>query len=167
MSGTPSEILLERLREAGLSIAVAESLTAGMLASELAAVAGASDVFVGGVVAYSNAVKQSILGVSAQSLESAGAVSEDVAVQMAQGVQEAFGAASGLTANDVVSLATTGVAGPSQAEGKPVGTVFIAARLGGRSLVQSYHFDGDRQQIREFSSRAAIALAEQLLDGAL
>ena len=162
-----SERLVESLRSAGLSIAVAESLTGGMVASELAAVAGASDVFLGGVVAYSNAAKSSILGVSSQSLESFGAVSDDVALQMAQGVQEVFAVASGLTLNDVIGVATTGVAGPAQSESKKVGTVFIAVRLGERSLVQSFHFDGDRQHIRECSCQEAIALVEQLLKSAL
>ena len=163
MAASMAAQVLESLRGAGLSIVVAESLTGGMLASELAAVPGASDVFLGGVVAYNNAVKQNILGVSGKSLEVAGAVSEDVALQLAQGAQKHFAAAGGLTISQVVSVATTGVAGPSASEGKPVGTVFIAALVAERSIVREYHFDGDRQHIREASCRAAFALVEELL----
>lgn len=158
-----AEQLIESLRAANLSIVTAESLTGGMLASEFASVSGASDVFLGGVVAYSNAVKQDILGVSGHLLESFGAVSQDVALQMAQGAQKSFAAASGLTPKDVVSVATTGVAGPTESEGKAVGTVFIAACLGDISQVKSYKFHGDRQQIRLSSTEAAIELVEDLL----
>jgi nicotinamide-nucleotide amidase len=161
-----ADALLEQLRGAGLSVAVAESLTGGMLASELAAVPGASDTFLGGVVAYSNTIKKNILGVSSDALDRLGAVSEAVALQMALGAQKSFAAASGLTANDVVGVATTGVAGPTESEGKKVGTVFIAACLGDLSQVQSYQFHGDRQQIRIASSEAAIALVEEFLKSA-
>jgi nicotinamide mononucleotide (NMN) deamidase PncC len=82
---------------------------------------------------------------------------------MAQGAQGAFASANNIQAQQVVSVATTGVAGPSQSEGKPVGTVFIAARRGSISLSRGYHFDGDRQQIREASSHAAIELVLELL----
>lgn len=166
MAPSKADALLEQLRGAGLSVAVAESLTGGMLASELAAVPGASDTFIGGVVAYSNDIKQNILGVSPDSLDRQGAVSEAVAMQMALGVQKSFAAASGLFAKDVVGVATTGVAGPTESEGKQVGTVFIAACLGDLSQVQSYQFLGDRQQIRLASSEAAMTLVEELLERA-
>ena len=158
-----AEQLLESLRGASLSIVVAESLTGGMLASELASISGASDVFLGGVVAYSNAVKQNLLGVSPQSLETIGAVSEDVALQMAQGAQERFATACGLSRDRVVSVATTGVAGPADSQGKTVGTVFIAALIAERSIVRGFHLDGDRQRIREATCREAFALVAELL----
>ena len=163
MAAALAESLLDQLKSAGLRLAVAESLTGGMLASEFASISGASDVFLGGVVAYNNHAKQHLLGVSSEVISSLGAVSETVALQMAQGVQESFASADGLTAQQVVSVATTGVAGPAQSEGKSVGTVFIAACWGGSSLARGYHFDGDRQQIREASSHAAIELVFELL----
>ena len=163
MAAALAESLLEELRRGGLKIAVAESLTGGMLASEFASISGASDVLLGGVVAYNNHAKAHLLGVSSQTLSTFGAVSQEVALEMAQGAQETFASANGLTAQQVVSVATTGVAGPAQSEGKSVGTVHIAARWGGISLSRGYHFDGDRQQIREASSHAAIELVLELL----
>jgi nicotinamide-nucleotide amidase len=163
MAAALAESLLDQLKSAGLRLAVAESLTGGMLASEFASIAGASDVLLGGVVAYNNQAKAHLLGVSSQTLSTFGAVSQEVALEMAQGAQGTFASANSIQAQQVVSVATTGVAGPSQSEGKPVGTVFIAARREGISLSRGYHFDGDRQQIREASSHAAIELVLELL----
>jgi len=163
MAAALAESLLDQLKSAGLRLAVAESLTGGMLASEFASIAGASDVLLGGVVAYNNQAKAHLLGVSGQTLSTFGAVSQEVALEMAQGAQGAFASANNIQAQQVVSVATTGVAGPSQSEGKPVGTVFIAARWGGISLSRGYRFDGGRQKIREASSHAAIELVLELL----
>ena len=114
-----ASVVLELLRRRGQTLAVAESCTGGGLGAALAAVPGASDVFLGGVIAYANAVKQGVLGVSPQLLEIHGAVSDPVAQAMAQGARGATGADW--------ALAITGVAGPGGGtEQKPVGLVHIA-----------------------------------------
>jgi nicotinamide-nucleotide amidase len=114
-----ASVVIDRLRQRGETLAVAESCTGGGLGAALAAVPGASDVFVGGVIAYANAVKQQLLGVSADLLARHGAVSEPVAGAMAEGVQR-------LTAA-TWTIAVTGVAGPGGGGAeKPVGTVFMA-----------------------------------------
>jgi nicotinamide-nucleotide amidase len=114
-----ASVVLERLRRRGQTLAVAESCTGGGLGAALAAVPGASDVFLGGVIAYANAVKQEVLGVSPELLEAHGAVSDPVAQAMAQGARRATGADW--------ALAITGVAGPGGGtEQKPVGLVHIA-----------------------------------------
>ena len=112
-------VVLERLRERGQTVAVAESCTGGGLGASVAAVPGASDVFLGGVIAYSNRVKQQVLGVPQALLETHGAVSDPVAEAMAEGARRLTGADW--------ALAITGVAGPGGGtEQKPVGLVHIA-----------------------------------------
>ena len=114
-----ASVVLQQLRRGGHTLAVAESCTGGGLGAALAAVPGASDVFLGGVIAYANRVKQELLGVSAEQLASHGAVSDSVAQAMAVGVRRATGADW--------ALAITGVAGPSGGTAeKPVGLVHIA-----------------------------------------
>ena len=163
MPSALAESLLEKLKDAGLKLAVAESLTGGMLASEFASISGASDVLLGGVVAYNNNAKRHLLSVSSESLANFGAVSQEVALEMAQGAQVAFAGANGVSVQQVISVSTTGVAGPTESEGKAVGTVFIAACAGSESIVEAFHFDGARQQVREASSHAAIELVLELL----
>ena len=110
--------LLMFLRERGLTMAVAESCTGGLIAKRITDISGCSDVFMGGCVTYTNEVKQRLLGVSAETLEKHGAVSEETAAEMARGVRERLGADVGVSA--------TGVAGPTGgSEETPVGTVFI------------------------------------------
>ncbi|WP_296416383.1 competence/damage-inducible protein A [Vulcanococcus sp. DEBay_Sum29NL08_54] len=114
-----AEVVLEQLRQRGQTVAVAESCTGGGLGAALAAVPGASDVFLGGVIAYANGVKQGLLGVPAELLQAHGAVSDPVAQAMAEGARRATGADWG--------LAITGVAGPGGgSDEKPVGLVHLA-----------------------------------------
>ena len=114
-----ASVVLEQLRRRGETLAVAESCTGGGLGAALAAVPGASDVFLGGVIAYANAVKQGLLGVPAALLESHGAVSDPVAMAMAEGARRATGA--------TWAIAVTGIAGPAGGSAeKPVGLVHIA-----------------------------------------
>ncbi len=134
-----------------LSLGTAESCTAGMIAAALGNVPGASEVLRGGVVSYSNEVKQERLGVDAQVLAEKGAVSEEVACQMAQGARVALGVD--------LAVAATGIAGPTGAvPGKPVGTVWIAvaSRRGARAIM--HHFDGDRMAVRLQTVETALAL---------
>lgn len=138
--------VVRSLLERGLTVATAESLTAGLLAAALADVPGASGTLQGGVVAYQNRVKEQVLGVDADLLEHRGAVDGDVAVQMAQGVRRVLGAD--------VGLATTGVAGPEPHQGKPVGTVYLGMSGLGEDHSALLHLEGDRPAIR----RATVGL---------
>jgi nicotinamide-nucleotide amidase len=143
------------LAERGDTIAVAESLTGGLLAGALTAIPGASAVFRGGVVAYASDLKNSLLGVPASLLDRHGAVHPAVAAAMAEG------ACGRLTAT--VGAATTGVAGPDPADGQPVGTVHIAVRAGGRTTAQALSLSGDRSQIRCSTVEQVLALLVTVL----
>lgn len=143
---TPSaaEIIAE-LTRLELSIAVAESLTGGLLVAELVSVPGASTVVRGAVVAYSTALKHSLLGVNASLLSEYGAVYPDVAAQMAEGVRVAC-AIDGELAD--IGLSTTGVAGPDPQDGQPVGTVFIGVATDSGTRVTALELGGTRETIR-------------------
>ncbi len=132
------------------SIAVAESLTGGLLAAALTDIPGASAVFRGGVVAYATELKAMLLGVDRGLLETHGAVSAEVAAAMAEGVRDRLGAR--------VGAATTGVAGPDPAEGKPAGTVYVAASAGAHTRVRRLDLAGGRAAIRAATVREALAL---------
>lgn len=131
-----------------LQLATAESLTAGLIAATLAEVPGASAVLRGGVVSYSSDVKASVLGVDQKLLAEKGSVDPEVARQMAVGAQRACGAD--------LAVSATGVAGPEPHDGKTVGTVYIGWASGSESGAREHHFVGDRAQIREQSTNAAI-----------
>lgn len=146
----------ERLRRERLSVAVAESCTGGLLGAQLTEADGASRFFVGGVITYTYEAKERLLGVPAELLERFGAVSPEVARLMAQGVRERLHADLG--------LAVTGVAGPDEQEGKPVGLVYVAASLGDQTEVREHHFDGGRASNREAAAGQAINLALAVLD---
>jgi nicotinamide-nucleotide amidase len=124
----------------GETIAVAESLTGGLLAASLTSIPGASAVFRGAVVAYATDLKASLLNVPPGLLERHGAVYPAVAAAMAEGARARLGAG--------VGAATTGVAGPDPADGQPVGTVHIAVSDGRGTTVRSLALSGDRHQIR-------------------
>ena len=142
------------LSERGLTIAVAESLTGGQLVASLVDVPGASATVVGGVVAYNTAIKNSVLGVSAELLASRGAVDPEVARQMASGVRAAL-AIDGRPAD--VGLATTGVAGPDPQDGKPVGTVYLGLAIGDRVESVALSLSGSRSEIRSATVQHALA----------
>ena len=144
-------VLLNQLRARGERLAVAESCTGGVLGSRLTAVPGASDAFVGGVIAYDNAVKTAWLDVPEAMLAEQGAVSEAVVAAMVAGAQRRFGVAA--------ALAVTGIAGPSGGTPeKPVGTVWVAARHGDRTRALQRIFPGARDEIRARSAQAALDL---------
>jgi nicotinamide-nucleotide amidase len=142
-------VVLAQLRARGERLAIAESCTGGVLGSRLTAIPGASDSFVGGVIAYDNAVKTALLDVPEALLTEQGAVSEAVVEAMAAGAQRRFGVAA--------ALAVTGIAGPSGGTPeKPVGTVWIAARHGDRARALQRIFPGARDEIRARSAQAAL-----------
>lgn len=134
---TMASVVLQLLRDRGETLAVAESCTGGGIGAALAAVSGASDVFLGGVIAYSNAVKLRLLGVSAEVLEAHGAVSDPVALAMAEGARRITGS--------TWAIAVTGIAGPGGgSEAKPVGLVHLAVAGPGGSGSEAVRF-GDRR----------------------
>jgi nicotinamide-nucleotide amidase len=149
-------LVIDLLARKGPRLAVAESCTGGMIGQRITAIPGASAVFVGGVVAYSNAVKASALGVPEALVEEHGAVSEAVARAMATGVAERLGAEA--------SIAVTGVAGPEGGTPqKPVGSVWLAARLNGREKVRGRVFPGSRGDVRLRAAQAGLDLLRRLL----
>jgi PncC family amidohydrolase len=157
------EELVKLLLESGQHLATAESLTGGALAKAVTDEAGASKVFLGSVIAYQNAVKQQLLGVSAALMSIQGAVDAEVAAQMSLGVRERFAKINQIDIERVVGVSTTGVAGPSESEGKPAGTVFIGISSVNGDTVFAHSFDGDRSMVRDQTVIAAIAaLREQL-----
>ncbi|MFF1872390.1 CinA family protein [Streptomyces sp. CB03911] len=138
------------LRAAGGTVAVAESLTGGLLAATLVDVPGASATFRGSVTAYATELKASVLGVDEGLLDVHGPVHPVVARQMAEGVRRLLGATYG--------LATTGVAGPDPQDGQPVGTVYLAFASPAGSLVTSPRLSGERATIRRKAVTAALEL---------
>lgn len=152
-------VVLSELRARKARLVVAESCTGGLLSGRITAVPGASDVFIGGVVAYDNVVKSGTLDVPPELLERHGAVSEDVVRAMAAGVQRQFAVDA--------ALAITGIAGPSGGTPeKPVGTVWLAARFGTEARALTRIFPGDRGEIRARSAQAALDLLRRLMAGA-
>lgn len=142
--------VLRMLAERDQTLAVAESLTGGMVAAEITAVPGASRSFLGSVTAYATELKHRVLGVDAALLAAEGAVNAQVAVEMAAGVRRLTGASWG--------IATTGVAGPDPQDGQPVGTVFIAvAGPAGRKSAR-LRLNGSRAEIRRESARTVLEL---------
>jgi nicotinamide-nucleotide amidase len=141
--------LLERLAGRGETLATAESLTGGRLASLITAVPGASRVYVGGVVAYATAVKQDLLGVPPGLVERYGVVSPECARAMAEGARQRLGAA--------YAISTTGVAGPDSQEGHPVGTVFVGIAGPGGVSALALELAGDRATIQGRACTEALA----------
>jgi nicotinamide-nucleotide amidase len=149
-------VVLGLLRSRGLKLAVAESCTGGMLGARITAIAGSSDVMLGGVIAYAEEVKESQLGVSAGTLRGYGAVSEETAREMAAGVCARFGAE--------VGVGITGIAGPGGGTPeKPVGTVCLAVSSGGAVRSTKVQMIGDRDEIRRRSAQAALNMVRRAL----
>lgn len=143
--------VLAHLREKGMTLATAESLTGGGIGTALTAVPGASDVYKGGVVSYVNEVKEKLLGVPFETLERYGAVSVQTAASMASGVRAL------LNADAAVSV--TGLAGPGGDEfGHSVGTVFVGFSSDRISVVKEHRFDGGREEVRNQTIEAALNL---------
>jgi nicotinamide-nucleotide amidase len=150
-----AELIVALLTERGQTVAVAESLTGGLLAASLVAVPGASVVFRGGVVAYAADVKSALLDVPASLLERHGAVHAEVAGAMAEGARRRLAATFG--------VATTGVAGPDPADGRPVGTVYIAASGQLNTVQRRLALAGGRRSIRDQTVLQSLLLLQGML----
>jgi nicotinamide-nucleotide amidase len=152
---TMAEAVGNLLRHRNLTVAVAESLTGGLLAVELTSEPGASDYFRGGVVVYATKAKHDLLDLDESILMGSGAVSEEAAGALAGSVARRFSADLG--------LATTGVAGPAELEGKPVGTVYLGAFFHGATEVRQIRGYGDRTNIRRMAVNSALDLGRRLI----
>jgi nicotinamide-nucleotide amidase len=151
-------IIVRLLTERKQTLAIAESCTGGCIAHRLTNVPGASAVFLGGVVAYSNAVKRKFLGIRAGTLAAHGAVSEAVAREMAEGARKRFGADFG--------IGVTGIAGPGGGtKGKPVGTVFIALAGAFETIVERKMNPFKRERFKEVTARQASGMLHLKLIG--
>lgn len=144
------------LRDRGLTLAVAESCTGGLICHRLTQVPGCSGYFLGGAIAYSNAVKIALLGVAAKTLARDGAVSRRTAREMARGARRAFEADA--------AVAVTGIAGPGGgSKAKPVGLVYLAVAHGGGVIVRRRLFNGSRSAIKSRAAEAALGLVRECL----
>jgi PncC family amidohydrolase len=147
----PAQKVQELCLRRGWSIAVAESCTGGLLGGSLTDLPGSSEYFLGGVIAYSNDLKTSLLNIPSTLLDSEGAVSMPVVEAMAQGVAAVTNADCGIS--------VTGVAGPSGGtRDKPVGTVWVAVSLPSGTVSRLFTFSGDRGSVREQAVQAAMDL---------
>ena len=152
-----TEKLVATLKAQGLMIASAESCTGGWLGKCMTDVSGSSDVYFGGVVSYSNALKESFLNVSSDSLDTHGAVSKEVASEMAVGLKSATGAE--------IAVSITGVAGPGGgSDEKPVGTVFAGVAVHDRVFVESWRLGGEtRDDNRRWACKFALDMLQSIL----
>jgi nicotinamide-nucleotide amidase len=144
-----AEEILAALLAAGQTVAVAESLTGGLVAAALTDIPGASGAFRGGIVSYATDLKATLLGVSEEMLAAHGAVYPSVAAAMAAGVRERLGSTYG--------VATTGVAGPEPQDGQKVGTAHIAVSAQDDTVVRTIALEGDRARIRRLTVERALA----------
>lgn len=148
---------IKHLRKHKATLSVAESITGGGIGNELTSIAGSSEVFLGGIIAYSDDVKIKELGVSKTLIKKLSAVSEEVAKEMAIGVRKKF--------KTDFSIATTGVAGPGRAYGQKAGTVWIAISSPNNTVAIQLALSGDRNSIRKATIESAFALLSRILRG--
>jgi nicotinamide-nucleotide amidase len=151
------EVVGALLRDRGYRLACAESLTGGGLAERIVRVPDSSDYFAGAVVAYAADAKASVLGVSKETLEGPGMVSEECAREMARGIRKAF--------DSEVGVSTTGVAGPSPLEGHPPGEVWVAVSSDRGEESRHVQAPGDREQVRRWAQQVALDLLRRHLTG--
>lgn len=157
LTASAAKLLGAALSASGKTVAVAESCTGGLLGGAITSIPGSSRYFSGGVLAYGNAAKTSLLAVPPDLISAHGAVSREVALAMAEGVLSLFRAD--------LSIAVTGVAGPGGgSRGKPVGTVWVAVVApGGVRYAHRFRFSGDREAVRRETVRASLGAAVDVL----
>ena len=150
------EKLVSLLLENKMTITTVESCTGGLVASKIVNVSGASEVFNEGFITYANRAKETYAGVLKSTLEQYGAVSSQVAMEMAEGAAKKTGAD--------VAVSVTGIAGPGGGtKDKPVGLVYIGCYVSGKTIFKKCNFQGDRLEVREQSAKEAIAVAYEML----
>lgn len=150
--------LFDYLIKNNITVATAESCTGGNISKEFVEYAGISQVFLGGLCTYHNSVKMNVLGVKEETLKNFGAVSEECAVEMLQGVKNVTGAQA--------AVCTTGIAGPGGAtKDKPVGLVFIGATFNEKTVIEKHVFQGDRKQVIEQAKQRALELLFEIIGG--
>lgn len=150
------EIVGDMLRKHHLTVSTAESCTGGNIAHVITQVAGSSDYFLGAVVSYANEVKENVLGVSSHDIAVNGVVSEPVVRQMVEGACRVIGTDC--------AVSTSGIAGPGGAvPGKPVGTVWMAAKCNDRVVAQCCHLPGDRNRVINRATTEALKMLYKLL----
>ena len=158
MDRTLEERAGDALNEKGWTLALAESCTGGLIAHRITEVPGSSDYFLGGVTAYSDSVKERLLGVKRETLIAVGAASEETAQEMAQGARHTIGSD--------VGISVTCIAGPGGGtHEKPVGLTFIGAKTPDGEWVERHVFQGDRKSIKESAASAALELLLNALGG--
>ena len=152
------EELSKLLRANGQTLATVESCTGGLVGAAMTGPAGASDVFVGGLVTYSNEAKEALAGVRAATLKAHGAVSGPVAIEMACGGRARLGAD--------IAVSISGIAGPGGgSDEKPVGTVWVCVDAGGNRDCRRFVFPGDREAVRAWSVVSGLWMVSQVLTG--
>ncbi len=146
------------LKDKGWTLALGESCTGGLIAHRITDVPGSSDYFLGGIMAYSNPVKERLLGVNSETLQAVGAVSEETAREMAQGASQSIGSD--------VGISVTCIAGPGGGtDEKPVGLTYIGASTPDGEWVERHVFQGDRKSIKESAANASLELLLKALGG--
>ena len=152
-----SRVAVEKLRKLGVTLSTAESLTGGLIGSCITSQAGSSEIYAGGIVSYTNDVKHDVLGVTSESLDEFGAVSQRTACEMAEGVRHRL--------STDIGVSVTGIAGPGGAEpGKPVGTVWMGISTKNGTIARKYLFEGDRDSVRKQTANAALEHVVELLE---
>lgn len=155
----PSIELIQEIQESliskSLTVSTAESLTAGMVGSSLATLPGASAMYQGGLIVYSDEAKINVLGVPEHTIDDFGAVSAECAMDMARRIREKY--------STVFGVATTGNAGPGASEGKACGLVYVAVSSPRRDMVIELNLNGDRDQNRSDSTREALELLRNMI----
>jgi nicotinamide-nucleotide amidase len=150
------EVIGELLRKKNLTLATAESCTGGLLGHRITDVPGSSDYYVGGVIAYSNEIKKLICKVKEETLKNYGAISKETALEMAKGIKNYY--------QTDIGLSTTGVAGPTTSEKKPVGLVYLGLAYGQKLIVEKHLFLGTRRMIKEQACQMALNLLRKTLE---
>lgn len=145
------EALVKKLKEKRLTLITVESCTGGLIGKKITDVSGASEVYEGGLITYSNEMKKALCGVKEETLAEFGAVSKGTAIEMAEGARKAH--------NCDIAVSVTGVAGPSCSEEKPVGLVYIGVSAKEESYAKRFNFNGNREKIREQTAKNALYLA--------
>jgi PncC family amidohydrolase len=156
-----SKLVVELAKAHRVNLCFAESLTGGSLASAIVSVPGASEVFLGGIVAYQNVAKTDLLQVSTELIERHGVVSVEVARAMAQGGLKLFKLPSDLS---VISVATTGVAGPDAQNGVPAGTFVVALAVDDFEMADEFQVNGSREEVRAAAVSSALSMLKDYFE---